>query len=218
MATLAANTTIGGNTPWTNGNDGAGSGLDADLLDGQHASAFTTTSHTHNGTDAPKIPESSLNITDVTTGDVSTSAHGFCPKAPNDTSKFLRGDGTWAVVPQYVTYGYSETDTTTYSQSNTTPVLKKTITLTLPSAGVFGLYVLVSIKSTSTSGTAYVRVDVDDVAYKTFSTTSTSYGIQKDHILVSLTSGSHTVKFYVYSSASVYVSYCNTIIVQAAVI
>jgi len=34
-------------TIWTAGNDGSGSGLDADLLDGNHASAFATTGHTH---------------------------------------------------------------------------------------------------------------------------------------------------------------------------
>jgi hypothetical protein len=33
---------------WNSGNDGSGSGLDADLLDGQHASAFATSGHTHN--------------------------------------------------------------------------------------------------------------------------------------------------------------------------
>lgn len=43
-----------------------------------------------------KIEESELNLSDNTTADVSTSAHGFCPKAPNDTSKVLVGDGTWA--------------------------------------------------------------------------------------------------------------------------
>lgn len=32
---------------WHSGNDGAGSGLDADLLDGQHASAFASVSHVH---------------------------------------------------------------------------------------------------------------------------------------------------------------------------
>ena len=32
---------------WHQGNDGSGSGLDADLLDGKHASAFATASHTH---------------------------------------------------------------------------------------------------------------------------------------------------------------------------
>lgn len=32
---------------WTSNNDGSGSGLDADLLDGNHASAFATSGHTH---------------------------------------------------------------------------------------------------------------------------------------------------------------------------
>ena len=36
-----------GNRVWHTGNDGSGSGLDADLLDGQHASAFATASHSH---------------------------------------------------------------------------------------------------------------------------------------------------------------------------
>ena len=34
---------------WNAGNDGAGSGLDADLLDGNHASAFALSGHTHAG-------------------------------------------------------------------------------------------------------------------------------------------------------------------------
>ena len=33
--------------------------------------------------------------TDVTTLNVSVSAHGLCPKAPNDTEKTLLGDATW---------------------------------------------------------------------------------------------------------------------------
>lgn len=43
------------------------------------------------------ISESNLTTSDVTTLDVSTSKHGFAPKAPNDITKFLRGDGSWAV-------------------------------------------------------------------------------------------------------------------------
>jgi hypothetical protein len=42
------------------------------------------------------ITEAKLSISDNTTKDVSASAHGFVPKAPNDTTKFLRGDGSWA--------------------------------------------------------------------------------------------------------------------------
>jgi hypothetical protein len=43
------------------------------------------------------VKDSDLSLSDITTNDVSTSKHGFAPKAPNDTAKFLRGDGTWAV-------------------------------------------------------------------------------------------------------------------------
>ena len=42
MAKLKSGTTIAGSTAWHAGNDGASSGLDADLLDGNHASAFAT--------------------------------------------------------------------------------------------------------------------------------------------------------------------------------
>ena len=43
------------------------------------------------------ITDANLSTSDITTNDVSTTKHGFAPKAPNDTTKFLRGDATWAV-------------------------------------------------------------------------------------------------------------------------
>lgn len=43
------------------------------------------------------ITEADLTTSNITTNNVSTSKHGLVPKAPNDTSKFLRGDGSWAV-------------------------------------------------------------------------------------------------------------------------
>lgn len=47
--------------------------------------------------------DASLVVTDVTTNDVSTSKHGFVPKAPADATKFLNGlTGGWA-VPAFVT-------------------------------------------------------------------------------------------------------------------
>jgi hypothetical protein len=42
---LSADRIIG--TAWTSSNDGSGSGLDADLLDGQHAAAFAGATHNH---------------------------------------------------------------------------------------------------------------------------------------------------------------------------
>lgn len=44
-----------------------------------------------------QVSESGLWLSDNTIADVSTARHGLVPKAPNDTTKFLRGDGTWAV-------------------------------------------------------------------------------------------------------------------------
>lgn len=38
---------VSGNVVWHAGNDGSGSGLDADLLDGKHASDFANATHTH---------------------------------------------------------------------------------------------------------------------------------------------------------------------------
>jgi len=54
------------------------------------------TTHEAGGADAIKLDdlESPDDNTDL---NVSTSKHGLCPKAPNDTTKFLRGDGAWGV-------------------------------------------------------------------------------------------------------------------------
>lgn len=41
--------------------------------------------------------ESDLSLTDVTTGNVSITAHGFAPKAPNDATKYLDGTGAYSV-------------------------------------------------------------------------------------------------------------------------
>ena len=46
-----------------------------------------------------QVTDADLATSDVTTNDVSITKHGFAPKAPNDTTKFLRGDGTWALPP-----------------------------------------------------------------------------------------------------------------------
>jgi hypothetical protein len=39
-----------------------------------------------------------LSLSDVTTNNVSITKHGLVPKAPNDTTKFLRGDATWNII------------------------------------------------------------------------------------------------------------------------
>ena len=43
------------------------------------------------------VTDATIATTDVVTNNVSTSKHGWVPKAPNDTSKFLNGAGAWTV-------------------------------------------------------------------------------------------------------------------------
>jgi len=47
---------------------------------------------------AASITEAMQVLADNTTNDVSIAKHGYVPKAPNDTAKFLRGDATWAAL------------------------------------------------------------------------------------------------------------------------
>ena len=47
-------------------------------------------------TNCTGLPEAGLSLTDLTTANVSATAHGFAPKYPNNTTTFLRGDGTYA--------------------------------------------------------------------------------------------------------------------------
>ena len=67
------------------------------------------------------VYEDDLDLSDVTTADVSTTEHGFCPKAPNDTAKFLRGDATWAALPAIVAV-HSATRTTRQSITSVIPL------------------------------------------------------------------------------------------------
>lgn len=64
---------------------------------------YPSGSGTSTGTNTGDQTDATLTTTDVTTNNVSTSKHGFAPKAPNDATKFLRGDATWA-VPAGLTY------------------------------------------------------------------------------------------------------------------
>jgi hypothetical protein len=44
------------------------------------------------------VHDADLVFTDVTTNNVSSSKHGLVPKTPNDSTKYLRGNGTWGTA------------------------------------------------------------------------------------------------------------------------
>lgn len=95
-------------------NTGSGNGLDADTVDGQHASAFAAAVHSHvkadvtdfahatahqsGGGDAIKLDDLAA-PDDNTDLDATTSAHGLLPKLGGGSTNFLRADGTWATPP-----------------------------------------------------------------------------------------------------------------------
>lgn len=63
-----------------------------------YAAASHAPRHQSGGADAIKLDDLAA-PDDNTDLDVSTSAHGLAPKAPDDTAKYLRGDGSWATAP-----------------------------------------------------------------------------------------------------------------------
>jgi hypothetical protein len=71
---------------------------DTDLLVVSEAAgggSYTTKSITGANVKA-LVTDANLTTTDITTNNVSTSKHGFAPKAPNDATKFLDGTGVWS--------------------------------------------------------------------------------------------------------------------------
>jgi hypothetical protein len=49
--------------------------------------------------DLPAIPESKLTLSNVTTADVSNTAHGFAPILPGDSTLFFNGNGDYVSIP-----------------------------------------------------------------------------------------------------------------------
>lgn len=82
--------------------------------------SFANANHNHtNSAGGATLGETALSLADNTTNDVSITKHGFTPKAPNDTTKFLRGDATWATVTGGVDGWTAASDTWTYASATT---------------------------------------------------------------------------------------------------
>ena len=74
--------------------------------------------------------EADLSLSDITTNNVSTSKHGFAPKAPNDATKYLDGTGAYSVpgggtvaLSKYSTSWTLQTSVTVTHSLGTTAVL-----------------------------------------------------------------------------------------------
>lgn len=97
----------------------------------------TTTTVLHgNAAGAPSfsaVVEADITLADNTTNNVSATAHGFAPKFPNNTTTFLRGDGTYA-APATMTATVGGLVPT--PPNNTTTFLRGDGTFAAPTASV----------------------------------------------------------------------------------
>jgi hypothetical protein len=93
-----------GNTTTFLRGDGSFAAASGGVSDGDKGDITVATSGTVWTIDNGVVTEAKLSIADNTTANVSTSAHGFCPKLPNNTATFLRGDGTYATPSGGSTY------------------------------------------------------------------------------------------------------------------
>lgn len=86
--------------------------------------------HESGGDDAIKLDDLAA-AEDNTDLNVSTSAHGLCPKAPNSTTSFLRGDATWAapIAGLTIAGGPLGSDIETNSTDFTTTGFSQSITI-----------------------------------------------------------------------------------------
>lgn len=84
--------------------------------------------------------DTDVQFSDVTTGDVSITKHGFAPKATGDATKFLNGVGGYSLPTTVLALtNYNPAVNTTVSTSSTTGVdvdpTNLTVTFTVPPSG-----------------------------------------------------------------------------------
>lgn len=114
--------------------------------------------------------DATLIFSDITTNDVSTSRHGFAPKAPGDTTRFLNGGtGSWETAVTNVSVVTANGISGSVATSTTTPA----ITLTL------GAITPTSVNGVVLSGTATPTLSVTG----TTSVSGTNTGDQSDATL-----------------------------------
>ena len=116
------------------------------------------------------VTDANLSTTDVTTNNVSTSKHGFVPKAPNDSKKYLDGTGAWTSLPvELVVAASDETTALTTGTAKVTFRMPHAMTLT----GVRS-----SLSTAQTSGSIFT-VDINEAGTSVLSTKLTIDNTEK---------------------------------------
>lgn len=116
------------------------------------------------------VTDANLSTSDVTTNDVSITKHGFAPKAPNDSKKYLNGTGAWSSLPIEIQLACS--DETTALTAGTSKITFRTpcaITVTAVRA---------SLTTAQTSGSIFT-VDINEGGTSILSTKLTIDNTEK---------------------------------------
>jgi hypothetical protein len=191
--------TWGGSTVWNAANDGSGSGLDADLLDGLHASDFALVSHTHpydnyqywnlktNGVQRTTITSNgTLDLVAGTNVSLSYGAGGVVTISSTDTN-------TIYTHPAYTTRSIDTSGAqvidvfTSDAIGSVTNITTRTMTLAdlgYTGATNANFYTLPTATSTVLGGVELFSDTIQTVAANTVTTTaSRTYGLQLNSAL-----------------------------------
>lgn len=116
------------------------------------------------------VTDANMTTTDITTNNVSTSKHGFVPKAPNNTYQFLRADASWAALPvEIVVAASDETTALTTGTAKVTFRMPHAMTVTA---------VRCSLSTAQTSGSIFT-VDINEGGSSILSTKLTIDNTEK---------------------------------------
>jgi hypothetical protein len=192
------------------------------------ATAFVSMNHSHASLNAGGLlAEAALNLTDLTVGDVTTTRHGFMPKAPNSTTLFFRGDASWATTGG-VSGGQSATATITGDITTTSTSFTDAtgLTVTITTTGGDVLVWFSGAVSIGSAAEIDVTLNVDGsaqggtrgLAWTNFSSASNPVTISFVWRVAAPSAGSHTYKIQWKSpgagTATMYGNPNSTIVVQ----
>jgi len=116
------------------------------------------------------VTDANLSTSDITTNDVSTTKHGFAPKAPNDAKKYLDGTGAWSSLPIEIQLACS--DETTALTAGTSKITFRTPCAMTVTA------VRASLTTAQTSGSIFT-VDINEGGTSILSTKLTIDNTEK---------------------------------------
>ncbi len=177
---------------WHQGNDGSGSGLDADLLDGKHATAFALSTHSHSAADLPAASTSAKGVVQLST---STSSTSTTLAATASAVKAAYDKGNHAHPYAATSHAHVAADITDFSHSH--------VAADLPSAStsVKGV-VQLSTSTASTSTTLAATASAVKAAYDKGNHTHPYAATTHSHTAESLPSASTSAKGVVQLSTS----------------